>query len=261
MNYLGIILNETHKGLLMMWRYRFSLLAQLALFALIFISICFFIGGGKLKPDILAHTGIGFITTIFAQIALRDMSSALVSEAQTGTLEQLYLCPAPMEFVLLGRVCATFVCSVLMVTILGIALVSYLDIPIHFTWGSVGVIGMITAGVLGFGFILGGATLLFKQVGVLGTIIQNALLFLNGSLFPVDAFPPWLRTVARSLPTTAGIDALRKTSIDQQTLGAILADQATLSLIKNSCLYLVIGIIVFKWCERKAKDRGSLGQY
>jgi hypothetical protein len=38
-------------------------------------------------------------------------------------------------------------------------------------------------------------------------------------------------------------------------------DGTLLWLVGNAAAYLVLGILIFRWCERIAKRRGTLGQY
>jgi ABC-2 type transport system permease protein len=116
-------------------------------------------------------------------------------------------------------------------------------------------------GILGFGFLIAGAVLVFKQVESLANLVQNVLIFLNGSLLPVEQMPRWLSSVAHVLPTTQGIVVLRRVVLDGQRLAAVWRDGSLPWLIAHSGLFLLAGWTVFLFCERAAKRQGSLGQY
>jgi ABC-2 type transport system permease protein len=92
-------------------------------------------------------------------------------------------------------------------------------------------------------------------------LIQNALLFLTGSLLPVSRFPEWLATIARTLPITQGIDVLRNILLNGQSLSSAWSNGSLVWLVIHSCLYLIVGWIIFKWCESIARKQGSLSHY
>ena len=93
--YLLVLLNEIHKGLLHVWRYKVNLLAQLAMFSLLFVGIGFLMGRGRVDAGVLPSMLVGFVIWYYAFMAIVNMSSSLAIEAQTGTLEQTYMSPAP----------------------------------------------------------------------------------------------------------------------------------------------------------------------
>jgi ABC-2 type transport system permease protein len=70
-----------------------------------------------------------------------------------------------------------------------------------------------------------------------------------------------MTTIARLLPLTPGIEVLRKTLLEGASLGALAADGTLLWMVGNAVAYLLLGIVIFRWCERIAKRRGTLGQY
>jgi ABC-2 type transport system permease protein len=116
-------------------------------------------------------------------------------------------------------------------------------------------------GILGFGFLIAGAVLVWKQVESLANLVQNVLLFLNGSLLPVEQMPPWLTAVGHVFPSTQGIIVLRRVILDGLSLSSAWQDGSLPWLIAHSGLFLLVGWIVFAVCERTAKRQGSLGQY
>ena len=128
-------------------------------------------------------------------------------------------------------------------------------------WQGLLVLAMTLVGVYGFGFIVAGATLVFKQVESFANLMQNVLVFLNGTLLPVHNMPGWLANIARLLPSTQGIVVLRRILLDGQSLASVWRDGSLLWLIVHSALFLATGWLVFGICERVAKEQGSLGQY
>lgn len=253
--------NETYKRFLIIWDYKFNVLTQLLVIGIIFIGASFFLGNGQFNPQQLTVLFLGYVVWLYARIIIMSTGADLVGEAEAGTLEQMYMTPAHTEVLILGRVLATLLTTTVMVLLTSIVLALVLRISIPLRWEGLVIMGLTLAGLFGFALILGGLTLIFKQVDALADLIQNALLFLTGSLLPINHFPPWLAFIARTLPITQGIDVLRNVLLNGQSLVTTWDNQSLLWLIVNSSVYLIIGWVIFKYSERVAKQQGSLSHY
>ena len=253
--------NETRKNVLVIMSYRFNLLAELLTLFFVYTGVMFMIGDGKFDPVRMAPTLLGYLVWYYALIAIGNMSYGLAEETQTGTLEQMYMSPAPTGMLLLGRSLATFIWSTGQILLLGLIIVVLLNIQIPLRAEGLVPFAFTMIGLFGFGFMIGGATLVFKHVQALSNLIQNLLLFLNGSILPVDKFPHWLELIARALPSTQGIIVLRNVVLNGQSLSDTWADGSLPFLVIHSLVYFVGGLLIFKYCEGIARRRGSLGQY
>ncbi|MFL5626685.1 MAG: ABC transporter permease [Ktedonobacteraceae bacterium] len=255
------IFNETYKRLLIIWDYRFNILTQLVTVAFIFIGATFFLGGGKFDTKQLPSLFLGYLVWFYARIVILTTSEDLMSEAQSGTLEQMYMSPVPTELLVLGRMLATLVSTTIMVLLASISLIWLMHINIPMRWEGLPVLILTLVGLFGFSLMLGGAALVFKQIEALADLLQNALLFLTGSLLPVSHFPNWLATFTKTLPITQGIIVIRNIMLGGQSLSSAWSDGSLIWLAMHSTLYLCAGWLLFKWCERIAKKQGSLSHY
>jgi len=73
--------------------------------------------------------------------------------------------------------------------------------------------------------------------------------------------PGWLEGFARSLPSTQGIDVLRRVVLDDMSLASVWQDGSLVWLTVHTVVFLFAGWGVFLWGERVARGRGLLGQY
>lgn len=256
-----VLLNETYKRFILLWSYKFDFLTQTFMIGFLFIGISFFISGGSPDPERMAPALLGYLIWFFAVAAMSDMSWGIREETQTGTLEQMYMSPLPSGLLLAGRSVASLAWSSMIVSLVGGILLLLLGIRIPIRLGGVPIFLLTIAGLYGFAFILGGATLLFKQVESLANLLQNMLLFLNGSFLTVEQMPSWLEIAARTLPTTQGIVVLRRVVLDGSSLTTVWQDGSLPWLVIHSTFYLLVGWSVFLWCEHLARKRGILGQY
>jgi ABC-2 type transport system permease protein len=252
---------EIRKSLLTAWTYRMNSLAALLTMSLVFVGIGFMMTGGSLDAQELAPTFLGFITWMYAMMAIGNVAYGVRGEMSAGTLEQMAMSPAPLGVVLLGRVIANLLVTTVQVVLVSIGLRLLVGIGAPMNAAGVLILLLTLAGILGFGFLIAGAVLVYKQVESLANLIQNVLLFLNGSLLPVENMPPWLSTLAHVFPSTQGIIVLRRVVLDGQSLASVWQDGNLPWLIVHSGLFLLAGWVVFVVCERTAKKQGSLGQY
>jgi ABC-2 type transport system permease protein len=258
---LTTIFNETHKGLLLAWNYKFDLILEIFIMGFAFIGLSFLIGGGQLEEEQLTSSLLGYLVWYYAVKAIADMSTSLKDEMQAGTLEQMYLSPTDAGLLILGRSLATLFTTTIIAFFIALGPILLLKIRIPISPAALPVFLVTILGLFGFGFAVGGITLIFKQVASLSDLIQYALVFLNGALLPVDLFPPWLALIARLLPTTQGIIVLRQVALEELTLLQAWQTGTLAWLLLHSAVFLAGGWLVFKSCERFAKQRGLLGQY
>lgn len=253
--------NETYKRLLITWSYKFNILTQLVTVGLIFIGLSFLVQGGHFEPAQSASLLLGYVVWFYARIVIMSTSGDMMRETQAGTMEQMYMSPAPGWLLLLGRMFSLLVSTTILVLLPTAGLVLLLGIRIPLHWEGLPILLITLIGLFGFTLVLSGMALVFKQIDALADLVQNLLLFLTGSLLSIDHFPAWLATIARTLPITQGIEVLRQVMLNRQSLLSAWADGSLPWLLVNSAIYVGVGWLIFKWCERFARHKGSLGQY
>jgi ABC-2 type transport system permease protein len=253
--------NELEKELRIRWSYKFSIVVEAVMMGGIFLGITFFMTEGDLQSARLAPALVGYIIWFYALIAIGKMSWGLREETQTGTLEQMYMSAMPVGLLLIGRTLATVVITTLEVAVAFVPLALLLGIRLPWTWEILPLGTLTLAGLYGFGFIVGGATLVFKQVESLANLLQNVLLFLNGALLPVALLPPVVERFALALPSTWGIIALREAMFEGATMATLWNNGVLPHLLVNTLIYFVGGLLIYQLCETYARRKGLLGQY
>ena len=148
-----------------------------------------------------------------------------------------------------------------MLTLVVISLVNFC--PVHIPFSIAGLIAFLITilGIAGFGLILAGMGLIFKKSQPFAYLLNNLLLFFNGSILPLEKMPVWVQIASKTLPTTQGIAVLRNITFNHHTLANTIADGSLILLMLNSAFYLVAGCAVFMYCERWAQKNGILGHY
>ena len=249
------------KGFWLLWSYRYNSIAELVTIAIMFIGLSFLLSRGQMNSAEVSSTLLGYLVWFFGITAISNMSFNLTEEARAGTLEQMFMSPVPITVIVIGRVFAMMVVAVAQVFLVGLSIMLLMGLEIPLRWEGIPIFFVTIFGFLGFGFIIGGITLLYKQVHSIAGLIQNTLIFLTGAIVPVSVFPNWLEFFTQLLPSTQGIIVLRDVVLEDQSLFAVWQDGSLILLFLNSGLYFVGGLLIFTLCENIARRQGNLGQY
>ena len=253
--------NEIEKGLIDLWRGKVASLLELILFALFFLAIMFAVGRGTFHREQVAPLLIGFVGYIFFRMQTNRLFWGLLGEMQSGTLEQMYLSPLPSWLLTIGLQVASIVEAVISALLLSLFIELVVQVPLPLHWAALIPLVLLVLGSVGYSLILGGLTLLFKRLEILKELFQIVVLIFGGVLVSLDRMPGWMATMARFLPLTPGVEVLRKILLDGVSLGQLSGDGTLWWGLCSAVAYLALGIGIFRWCERIAKRRGTLGQY
>jgi ABC-2 type transport system permease protein len=259
--YASAIGNEIEKGLIDLWRGKIASLLELILFALMFLAIMFALGRGTFHQEQVEPLLLGFVGYIFFHMQTNRLFWGLLGEMQSGTLEQMYLSPLPSWLLTIGLEVASLVEAAISALVLSLFIELVVRVPLSTSWAALLPLVLLVLGSVGYSLILGGLTLLFKRLEILKEIFQVAVLVFGGVLVSLERMPDWMAAIARFLPLTPGVDVLRKTLLDGVSFQTLANDGTLLWLVGSAAAYLALGIVIFRWCERLAKRKGTLGQY
>lgn len=253
--------SEVRKDLIIELSYRLDFLVNLGIWVLIFLGSVLLAGGGQVTAAQLSFSALGFALTYYTIDLLGNISSDLTEAARTGTLEQTYMSSAPPRLIILAKMVASLALSTLGLALAGLVLLLFTPVRLPFKWEAVPIVVVTWIGLLGFGFIVAGGALLFKQVGPAVGILTRVLFFVNGTFLPLDTLNDPLTVLGRLLPSAQGIVVFRRVLLDGGTLPDVLADGSAVFLVVHSIVLFALGWQIFGWAEALVKQRGSLGQY
>ena len=221
----------------------------------LFLSARYIAGPSLQFGDRLDAIIVGYTLWSLVLFIMTDIAGGLQYEAQTGTLEQLFLSPfgAPMVFVM--RAFASLVLR--LAVILSILLIIMALTGSRLAFPPTLLLPLLTVllGAYGLAFMMGSLALLLKRVQQLLGIFQFALLFLMAT--PTETWAGSLQVVRWLLPMTAGAGLLRDLMARGEALNLA---QFSFALL-NGIGYFTVGLLIFRFAEREAKRRGMLGGY
>jgi ABC-2 type transport system permease protein len=263
LRYLHLLKEEMRRELIVLRRYwmnAFSFAIIVYLFFVVILAMGGAVSGQPVSPEAKASTLVGMLMWQLSMGSLAVLGWSFSNESATGTLEHLYLSPLGITQVFLARSVANFLSTVVVMFASGSFAMVTTGIRLHLPPLELAVIlPLAVAGTYGFGFMLAALTLTFKRTQQLMGLMQFFFLFFTGSVIPLDQMHWALKLFGQSLPVTAGIDALRAVTIQGATLGNVTG--LLVKMAVTSTLWLAIGVLVYTLTDRRARLRGSIGQY
>ncbi len=260
---LRMLGNETAKGMRVMWAHKAPLVMQLALMSVLYWMIQLFIGGGRFVNELLALTFAGYLAYVVSYIALQRMASGLLEEMFTGTLEQSLLSPLrPWVQSIGGRLAAALVESLATAAVVGTAyliIFAAMGVELSASWSVLVPAAVTVADVAGFAMLIGGVALVVNSIGAIVHVIQSFIMFLNGALVPIFAFPAGLELAAKFVPTTLGVEAIRRLGTTNETLGEVWAGGTLPQAMLHAAVLLILGWTVYQAAVRRGLREGRLG--
>lgn len=220
----------------------------------LFQSARFIAGPGVQFGDRLDSIVVGYVLWSLSIFILGDIAGGLQQEAQTGTLEQIFLSPFSALQIFLTRAVANL--TIQLVLNLSILLIIMATTGSRLSFPLILLLPLLTLllGAYGLALLMGSLALLLKRVQQVLGIFQFLLIFVL--VVPIETWsgsPFW----AFLLPMTPGAALLRTVMARGQSF-----DLAQfLTALFNGAVYFALGLFLFRLAEREVKQRGRLGGY
>ena len=220
-------------------------------------------------PSSATNAALGLIIGSFAFGIIGIFSQGLQNMARSGQLEQLCLSPHGLVTNFLARSFVGSVASIFTSSIVLFLVARSVEGRIHADpLPTVALLLLTYVDLIGFGFMLGGLVLLFKQTGQVAVIVRIALLGLAvWATDRVETGYAILDLLVHVLPVTDAAICLKHVLIRGQILAetgqfaSVFELSSFYYLVINSVVWTAIGITVFKWMENWSRDKGTLGSY
>ena len=210
--------------------------------------------------DFMGFIVIGTTIWMWQNIVLWEVGSALRQEQMRGTLETNWLSPTWRFSYLLASGASQFLTMLLFMIVA--AFEFSLLLGVHFQ-AHLGVVLLVVLmsfpSIYGLAFAFASLVISAKEVSAFVYLVRGLVMVFCGITFPIALLPDWMQIVARWLPQSYIIHAMRAATLSGATLQALLPDLSALTGF--GAFWLVTGYLMFKLMERRAQRNGTIGQY
>ena len=198
---------------------------------------------------------VGYVLWSLVVFIIADIAGGLQQEALTGTLEQIFLSPYKASQVFITRALANL--SIQLLQNLGVLLIIMTLTGSNLVFPPSLLLPLVTVllGAYGLALIVGSLALLLKRVQQLLGFLPFGLVI--ALMVPIETWSGWTQYLGWLLPMTPGAGVLRGLMARGQSLDWGLFAIA----LVNGVGYFAIGLFLFNYAERIAKQRGKLGGY
>ena len=238
-------------------RYPTEIISGIAIISVVFyglfLSAQYMAGPISGYGDRLDSIVVGYVLWTLALYVVNDIANNIQSEAQTGTLEQVFLSPFGAPKIFFARAVASVTFRITLIAIILQILILITGSELAFPFALIWPVITLLLATYGFAFVMGSAALVFKQVQQVLPIFNFLLLFLLAA--PTEEMGGGAITnLLPMLPSTALIRALMARNEPLDSMQMLIA-------LINGLVYFGLGLLVFRWAEQQAKQRGILGGY
>lgn len=203
------------------------------------------------------YYGLGVNMSQMAFVVVSGITQAYTYDRELGTISFLYISPTKRLINYLSRPVLHFPNGILVYATGLIALWLLLDIDFSMMNWPVFILAVLvaTASVAAFAQLLGIFSIVIRE-WVHGMVVATGILFVfTGMIIPVETFPAVLQGLAKILPITHALSAIRSA-----ITGASFTEVYTTILweVIVALVYLASGFIGFISFEKLAKRNGTL---
>jgi ABC-2 type transport system permease protein len=227
------------------------------------------ITNGDFGSPLFAYIYLGNAFYIYVGSVMTGVSWAVIDDREHyKTLKYIYVAPIHAPSYMVGRGVARFLTGTISVLVTITAGVLFLNLQLDLAavnWPMF--LAALTLGVVmlaNMGLMLAGVTLMIAHhVWFIGDAVAGALYLFSGAIFPLEVLPNWLRPIGFAMPLTYWLELLRRAVVGQvaasfPTLAQVTDGQLFAILTGLTVVFGVVAIIVFRWGEHQARERGLI---
>uniref|UniRef100_A0A7C6E9C5 Transport permease protein n=1 Tax=candidate division WOR-3 bacterium TaxID=2052148 RepID=A0A7C6E9C5_UNCW3 len=226
--------------------------------------------GGRTSPslekltgtgDLITFVTLGYIFIGFLNMALWAMGFSLRKEQYWGTLESVFAAPVPRWVYALGMALHSTIHQGLMIALqlIVISLIFKLSVRVGGIIPSLAVVGVMLIALYGLGMMIASLTLIFKQGWLISEALSSLIMIITPIAYPLTVLPIFMQKAAMALPTTYGILTCRHFLIGEKMEFSIGA--AFFRLLILCVLWVLFGLLVFAFIDKKTRRSGTLAHY
>lgn len=213
------------------------------------------------KGDYFAFILIGIAFGSYFGTGLTGFAQALRQAQTTGTLEALMMTPTPVSLIIVGSAAWSYTYTTLRVFVY--LLIGVLFLGLNLSQANyLAALVVLVLSIIAFasiGIMAASVIMVIKRGDPLTALFGNLANLVGGVYYPIEILPDWLQWLARLLPITYALEAMRLALLNGAGWAELAPHLLALTLF---CLVLFpISLLLFRFAVERARADGSLAQY
>lgn len=232
-----------------------SLISVTIVFYALFLGTRYMAGPTAQFGERLDAIVVGYILWALLLTIIVGVANDLQDEAQTGTLEQVFLSPFGPIRVFLLRAVANLLWNLASTFAILLAILLLTGARLTFSISVLPPFAAMLLGAYGIAFMFGALALLLKRMHQLVNLFMFALLFVFMTSF--ETLPQPLAILGYLLPMAPSVSLLRELLARD-----LVSDPVVLTIaFANGLIYCFIGLLLFRQASLKIRKLGLLVGY
>ena len=187
----------------------------------------------------------GFLAVTVMMSGMSGLASAISRERELGTLDGMMMSPISRFSVIFGKALSQTLRGFFQgLVVIGLAMIVF---GVRIYGSPMLMLLVLLLGVLGFvgiGIIATSMAGEQESATMILQVMQIPMMFLSGILYPIEQLPGWMQMIAKALPLTYAVTALRKVMLLDAPLMAISSE--IMILIVMAVVTLGVAIPLFE---------------
>lgn len=196
---------------------------------------------GKINP-VLVVAGLSSLSMLFGTTSIEAVS--VVLEKQTGTFDRLLVAPLSLFTIVLGKTIAGFFFGLILAAVTIFPLAVFAGVTIMNPMLAVVAIAFASMAFSALGIITSVYAKWVPDAQMYSNFLRFPMAFLSGTFAPLETYPLSLQVVARFLPLTYSVEALRKCVTNSSVTEIYLIDLA--ALFAFTAIFLSIATVTLR---------------
>jgi ABC-2 type transport system permease protein len=195
---------------------------------------------GEINSKLIV-SGLTSLAILFGTTSIEAV--AVVLEKQTGTLERLLAAPLSYFTLVLGKTLAGFFFGLILAVPILFPLAAVSGTAVMNPLLAIVAIAFTSLTFSALGVLVSAYAKWVPEAQMLSNFLRFPMVFLSGTFVVLESFPSQLQIVARFLPLTYSVEALRSSIADSGVTYTFLLDIAALTLFSLVLLALASKIL------------------
>ncbi|MHA2140366.1 MAG: ABC transporter permease [Candidatus Thorarchaeota archaeon] len=213
------------------------------------------------SSDWLSYVAIGSAYTGLAISMMWGTGFALRREQNAGTLETLMTTPMKKGTLVWGSTLHNLQHGGLGVILQLGASIAIFGVQLNI-WGILPALGVVALSIIamqGLVFTIVCVILLAKQAWMVVELLSSFLFLVAPMSYPIAVLPPILQYISVGSPLTWSVEGFR--GFLMGGVGSSLVGNAIVALIILDVVFLLLGMLMFRYTERYVRMKGALSQF
>lgn len=210
--------------------------------------------------DYFAFVLIGVAFGSYFGLGLTGFARALRQAQTTGTLEAMMMTPASVSTIVVGSAVWSYAFTTLRVVVylfLGVLLGLRLEGANYAA--ALAILSLSIVAFASIGIMAAGVIMVIKRGDPVTTLFSSVATLVGGVFYPIEIMPTWLQGLARILPLTYALRAMRMALLNGASWSQLAPDLLVIAAF--AAILFPLSLLVFRLAVEWARADGSLAHY